>query len=164
MSSAVTVPQSHLDLLEQPNFVHLSTVRPVGSPQGSVMWFEWNGTHVLFTHTSGRQKMRNLQREPRVSVLITDPADPYRTLEIRGVVESIEPDPGAAFYQRLQQRYGRERPVYDADQRVVVSVRPTQVVTVDGGLTAAEQVVRRQLIADLAARDSAVVGDEQKEA
>ncbi len=151
-TSSVTVPDDFRHLLEQPIFAHLATVRPDGSPQGSVMWFEWNGTHLLFTHTSGRQKARNLRREPRVSVHFVDPNDPYRTLEIRGVVESIEADPDAALYRRLQLRYGRARPVFDADQRIVLKVLPTRVITVDGGLTATEQVVRQQLIAQLGAR------------
>ncbi len=142
------IPVEYRSLLAQPIFAHLATVRPDGSPQGSVMWFDWDGTHLLFTHTSGRQKARNLQHEPRVSVHFEDPDDPYRTLEIRGVVDSIEPDPAAAFYRHLQQRYGKVHRVFDADQRIVIRVRPTRVVTVNGGLTAEEQVRRRALTAE----------------
>lgn len=103
------------------------------------MWFEWDGARLRFTHTLDRQKTRNLRREPRVSVHIQDPASPYRTLEVRGLVESIDADPDATFYRRLQQRYGRTHPVYDADQRVVITVRPTKFVSIEGGLTPAEQ-------------------------
>ncbi len=132
-AAPVTPPDSHADLLERPLFAHLATVRPDGSPQSSVMWFAWDGTHLLFTHTSARQKFANLTAEPRVAVSILDPDNPYRFLEIRGEAESIEPDPGAEFYRSLQHRYGADYEITDADVRVVIRVRPTRYVRVDGG-------------------------------
>lgn len=119
------VPSSHADLLDRVTFAHLATVRPDGAPQSNVMWFEWDGEVLRFTHTSQRQKYRNIGNEPRVAVSIEDPDDPYRFLEVRGEVVAIEPDPDAAFYRHLQQRYSREYPISDAAVRVVVSVRPT---------------------------------------
>jgi PPOX class probable F420-dependent enzyme len=132
------VPASHLDLLERPLFAHLATLRPDGSPQSSVMWFSWDGERARFSHTSSRQKYRNLLADGRVSFHIQDPDKPYRTLEVRGRVESMEPDVDATFYRSLQKRYGIEVPVFDADVRVVVVVKPVAFVAVDGGLTAAE--------------------------
>jgi PPOX class probable F420-dependent enzyme len=128
------LPPSHADLLERPLFAHLATVRPDGAPQSSVMWFEWDGTHVRFTHTSARQKFRNFAHEPRVACSILDPEDPYRFLEVRGEIASIEPDPEAAFYLSLQQRYGETFPVHDAAVRVVISVLPTSFVAVERGV------------------------------
>jgi len=132
------VPASHLDLLERPLFAHLATLRPDGSPQSSVMWFSWDGERARFSHTSTRQKYRNLLADGRVSFHIQDPDKPYRTLEVRGRVESMEPDVDATFYRSLQKRYGIDVPVFDADVRVVVVVKPVAFVAVDGGLTAAE--------------------------
>ena len=132
------VPASHLDLLERPLFAHLATLRPDGSPQSSVMWFGWDGERARFSHTSTRQKYRNLLADGRVSFHIQDPDKPYRTLEVRGRVESMEPDVDATFYRSLQKRYGIDVPVFDADVRVVVVVKPVAFVAVDGGLTAAE--------------------------
>ena len=110
-------------------FAHLATVRPDGSPQTQVMWFVWDGERVRMTHTKARQKYRNLQREPRVALSIADPEDPYRFLEIRGTVESIEDDDAqASFYQSLQQRYGRSFPLTDAPVRVIVTIRPEKFV------------------------------------
>jgi hypothetical protein len=85
------VPASHADLLDRPTFAHLATVRPDGAPQSSVMWFAWDGQRARFSHTRARQKHRNLQHEPRVSFHVQDPDNPYRTLEVRGIVESIGP-------------------------------------------------------------------------
>lgn len=128
-----TVPESHADLLERPLFCHLSTVRPDGAPQSSVMWFTWDGDRVRITHTKTRQKFRNLQHEPRVAFSVADPDNPYRALEVRAVVESVEDDPEGKFYRSLQERYSNVYPINDADVRVVVTLRPTAFVAVTGG-------------------------------
>lgn len=129
-----TLPASHADLLDRPLFAHLATIRPDGSPQSSVMWFAWDGELLRFTHTSTRQKFKNLEHEPRVALSIADPDDEYRFLEVRGTVESITPDDAdASFYHSLQVRYGNEYPIPDADVRVVVAVRPERFVAVSGG-------------------------------
>src|SRR5439155_13655791 len=101
---ASELPASHRDLLERPLFAHLATLRPDGSPQSSVMWFGWDGERARFSHTSTRQKYRNLLADGRVSFHIQDPDKPYRTLEVRGRVESMEPDVDATFYRSLQKR------------------------------------------------------------
>jgi PPOX class probable F420-dependent enzyme len=132
--STTTVPDSHRDLLERATFAHLSTVRPDGSPQSSVMWFDWDGAKLRFTHTKTRQKFANLEKEPRVALSIADPDDQYRFVEVRGVVESIEDDDEtASFYKTLQARYGMDYPVPDADVRVIITVEPKTFVTVAGG-------------------------------
>jgi len=123
------LPASHADLLERPLFGHLATVAPDGSPHSSVMWFAWDGDVLRFTHTSTRQKFRNLQHEPRVALSIHDPENPYRSLEVRGVVEStVADDDVASFYKELQTRYGQDYEITDAATRVILTVRPTTFV------------------------------------
>jgi len=148
------VPSSHQDLLDRPLFAHLATIRPDGSPQSSVMWFAWDGTHARFSHTRTRQKYRNLIGEPRCSFHVQDPGSPYRTLEVRGRVESIVPDVGVAFYRSLQERYGFVVPVFDADVRVVITVTPTSFVAVDGGLTEKETDDLATLINQITANEA----------
>jgi PPOX class probable F420-dependent enzyme len=131
--TAPTLPSSHADLLQRPLFAHLATVRPDGAPQSSVMWFDWDGDVLKMTHTRTRQKFANLQQEPRVALSIADPEDEYRFLEVRGVVESIVDDPEASFYRSLQKRYGEDYEVTDKDVRVIITIRPTSYVTVQGG-------------------------------
>jgi PPOX class probable F420-dependent enzyme len=124
------LPASHADLLERPLFAHLATVAPDGAPHSSVMWFAWDGEVLRFTHTSTRQKFKNLQHEPRVAVSIHDPEDPYRSLEVRGtVVETVPDDEVASFYKSLQGRYGQDYEITDADRRVILTVRPSTYVT-----------------------------------
>jgi PPOX class probable F420-dependent enzyme len=129
-----SIPESHADLLQRPLFAHLATVRPDGSPQSSVMWFVYDGELVRFTHTSTRQKYRNMVENPQVAFSVADPDDQYRYVEVRGTVESITPDDDrASFYKDLQHRYGRDYKVPDIPVRVVVAVRPESFVTVGGG-------------------------------
>jgi PPOX class probable F420-dependent enzyme len=125
-----TVPGEVRDLLERPLLAHLATVREDGSPQVNPMWFAWDGEHVRFTHTTARRKYRNVQANPAVSISIVDPDNPYRYVEIRGIVERIDPDPTGAFFVELAVRYqapfGTGTPP-DAPDRVVFVVRPTTV-------------------------------------
>jgi PPOX class probable F420-dependent enzyme len=126
----VKPPESHADLLDKPTFAHLATVRPDGSPQTNVMWFAWDGERIRMTHTKTRQKFRNLADEPRVALSIADPDNPYRFLEVRGVVEGIEDDDDqASFYQSLQKRYGQSYPIADAAVRVILTIRPEKFIT-----------------------------------
>lgn len=128
------VPASHADLLEKPLFTHLATIRPDGAPQSSVMWFAWDGSRIRMTHTSERQKFANLTHEPRIAMSIVDPDDQYRSLEVRGTVESIEADVnGAEFYRSLQHRYGMDYAPSDADVRVVITIRPDRFIAVRNG-------------------------------
>jgi PPOX class probable F420-dependent enzyme len=102
------------------------------------MWFTWDGQRVRLSHTRNRQKYRNLENDSRVSFHVQDPDNPYRTLEVRGRVESMVPDTEALFYRSLQKRYDFVAPVFDADIRVIITIVPVSFVAVDGGLTQKE--------------------------
>ncbi|MFJ4650625.1 PPOX class F420-dependent oxidoreductase [Nocardia sp. NPDC088792] len=123
------VPDSHADLLTRPLFAHLATLNADGSPQVTPIWQLWDGEFLRFTTTTDRAKHRNTARDPHVAVSINDPEAPYRYLEVRGVIERIEPDPEGDFFDVLAQRYGLayERPVGDHPRRVVLVMRPTHV-------------------------------------
>ena len=122
-----TIPASHADLLASTALAHVATVGPDGEPQNNPVWFGWDGEHLRFSQTTGRQKYRNVQREPRVAISIVDPDNPYRYLEIRGEVDRIEPDPDNAFIDSMAKKY-MDEDVYPwhqpGDERVVVVIRP----------------------------------------
>ena len=83
----VAVPDGFEDLLDRPLFGHLATTRPDGTAQVNPMWFDWDGSRLRFTHTTKRQKYRNVTANPAVAMSIHDPDNPYRYLEVRVVVE-----------------------------------------------------------------------------
>ena len=114
-------------ILHSKALAHLATVGPKGEPQSSPMWFLWDGTHIKFTHTTERQKYRNIQHDPRVSISIVDSDNPYTYAEFRGVVERIEQDPQGAFYNTLAEHY--QSPTrYRGDPRVILYVRIDHIV------------------------------------
>ena len=120
------IPAGYEDLLTRPLFGHFATVRPDGNPAVTPMWFSWDGEVLRFTHTTRRAKLRNIEHNRHVALSVLDPDEPYRYLQARGEVESVEPDPTGAFYLELAVRYGREYPAPppDAPDRVIISVRP----------------------------------------
>jgi hypothetical protein len=85
---------------------------------------------------------------------VQDPDNPYRTLEVRGLVESMVPDADTVFYRSLQERYGFVTPVFDADTRVIITITPVSFVAVDGGLTQKEMHDLIGLINTRGANDS----------
>ncbi|HET6732693.1 PPOX class F420-dependent oxidoreductase [Mycobacterium sp.] len=125
----VAIPSDYEHLLKRPLYGHLATTRPDGRPQVNPMWFDWDGELLRFTHTSKRQKYRNITANPNVAMSISDPENPYRYLEVRGVVEEIVPDPTGSFYLHLNDRYGGPltEPPADKADRVILVVRPTEV-------------------------------------
>jgi PPOX class probable F420-dependent enzyme len=85
------IPEKYLDLFQKKAFASLATLMPDGRPQVTPVWCDYDGTHVMVNTARGRVKDRNMRRDPRVSLAIMDPDNPYRYLEIRGrVVEATE--------------------------------------------------------------------------
>jgi PPOX class probable F420-dependent enzyme len=126
--TSTTLPASHAALLTAPGFGHLATVQADGRPRSHVMWFDWDGTTLRFTHTVTRGKYRDLGEHPGVAFSVIDPQDPYRFVEVQGTA-TVRPDPGAAFCLALQERYGVTFPVGDPGHRVVVEVAPERFYT-----------------------------------
>lgn len=127
----VNIPESHQDLLKA-NVGVLGTIGPDGFPQVSALWFIVDDDGLIkFYLNNTRQKVKNLQARPEASFFILDPANPYKTVEIRARAE-IMPDPDYAFAPKLAAKYGQvdfsamDRP---GETRVVVSLRPTKVNT-----------------------------------
>ena len=81
-----TLPDAAKALFDATEFVTLATVQPDGQPQLSVVWVERDGDDLLMSTTTNRQKHRNLERDPRASVLLYPKDNPYSYVEVRGTV------------------------------------------------------------------------------
>jgi len=92
------------ELFDAPNFATVTSLNPDGGPQSTVVWVRTDGDDVLFSTAKGRRKPRNFERDPRASVLVIDPADPYRYAEVRGTV-TMEDDPTGELINELSLRY-----------------------------------------------------------
>jgi PPOX class probable F420-dependent enzyme len=117
-----TIPDEHGDLLQRPIFASLGTIRPDNTVQVNPMWFDYDGQTLRFTHTTRRAKYRNLQHNPSMSLLITDPDNPLRYLELRGRLLQVIPDPQGDYYVHLGRRHGNpdQAPPPDKADRVVL--------------------------------------------
>ena len=127
---ADTIPEEYVDLLEKPAFGNLGTLMPDGSPQVTPIWVDYDGKHVRFNSALGRVKDKNIRRDPRVSVTLVDPANPYRYLEIRGRVVEITQNGADDHINKLSQKY-LGKPVYPFRQpgevRVTYKIQPEKI-------------------------------------
>ncbi|GAA1155249.1 PPOX class probable F420-dependent enzyme [Kitasatospora gansuensis] len=116
-------------LLDARNFATVTTLNPDGGPQSSVMWLKREGDTVLLSTTAGRQKARNLARDPRISVSVYDLANPYSSVELRGTAELL-PDPDRQLPYELSHRYlGTDPPLAEPDEvRLIIRVTPAKVL------------------------------------
>jgi len=101
----VDLPDPLVDLLRRPSPCFLATLMPDGSPQVTQTWVDTDGTHVLVNTVEGHQKVRNVRRDPRVSLDVADPDDVSSYVEVRGRVVAITPDGAAEHIEQLAQRY-----------------------------------------------------------
>ena len=124
------IPDHLLHLVTAPNFGSLATVRPDGTAQVNPMWFEFDGEHLLFTHTTKRAKYRNLQKNPSMALSVFDPENPLSYVELRGALSEVREDPTGAFYVRLGKRYGNAAQVAPPDKadRVILVMAITKVI------------------------------------
>jgi PPOX class probable F420-dependent enzyme len=126
MSQAI--PEKYVDLLQKPAFGNLGTLMKDGSPQVTPIWVDYDGKHVRFNSAKGRVKDNNIRRDPRVSISLQDPANPYRYLEIRGRVIEITESGADDHINKLSQKY-LGNPVYP--YRQPGEVRVTYVIETD---------------------------------
>lgn len=130
---AATLPDNLRRVLDGPVFVTMTTVQPDGSPQSSPVWAKREGDDVLISTTTERRKTKNLERDPRISVVVQNPDEPYSYAEIRGTAE-LTTDRAQDLIDELSVKYvgktyGEFNPAAEKDApRVVVRVTPRKVV------------------------------------
>lgn len=99
------IPDALRPLLDSTAVAFVSTIGPRGEPQTTPLWFLHEDGAVRISLVEGRQKLRNLRRDPRISVVIVDPARPTRYVELRGRVDELVLDPGCALEARVAAKY-----------------------------------------------------------
>lgn len=129
------IPETHVDIFESESFAHLSTVMPDGTPQVTPVWVGHEDREYVLVNTArGRRKERNVRRNPKVGLSVTDPKDPYRYVSVRGEAELTEA--GAREHiDALARRYMDvdEYPHHgeESGPRVIVRI-PTDHVVING--------------------------------
>ena len=124
------LPETLLTLLRQPSLCYIATTMPDGSPQLSETWVDTDGENILINTVQGFQKLKNVARDPRVSLAISDPANVTRYTEVRGRVLSATTEGGVDSIEKLAQKYiGKPYPWYGGrDQvRVVMTIEALKI-------------------------------------
>ncbi|CAN7260416.1 PPOX class F420-dependent oxidoreductase [Phenylobacterium sp. LjRoot219] len=126
--------QDYSDLLqEKRTFAHLATTMPDGAPQVTPVWIDYRDGRVLVNTAKGRVKTRNMHLGSPVALSITDPDNPYRYVQVRGVVSKIHDEGADAHIDFLAKKYldkdkypfrqpGEERVIYEIEPQRVQGV------------------------------------------
>ena len=128
------IPEKFTDLFDKQVFANLATLMPDGRPQVTPVWCEFDGTHILVNSAQGRQKDRNMRRDPRVSLSVMDPENSYRYLEVRGEVVDIEEDTAFEHINKLAKKYlGLDEYPYlqPGEVRVRYHIEPQHTTSMD---------------------------------
>ncbi len=132
-----TIPDSHLDLLQRPIHAVLTTIMPDGTPQSSIIWIGYDNEYLLVNTTLERQKGINMQACPKVTILIIDPVNSSRWMEVRGRVIQMTCEGAEPHADKLTQRYCPGKQVFYGDiypveqrskeTRVIAKIQPLKV-------------------------------------
>jgi PPOX class probable F420-dependent enzyme len=132
------IPESHIDLLNDPNFASFTTIAPDGAPENTIVWFSFDGENVTVGTAKGRRKETNIRENKNVALMVLDPQNPYRWIDVRGVVEAVTSDSSYELIDELAKRYAGADHYYGGvapaelegtEERVAIRIRPDSVVT-----------------------------------
>ena len=131
----MALPDDLLDVLRSPALCFLTTLMPDGSPQITETWVDTDGENVVVNTVLTHQKVRNVERDPRVAVAIADPTSPARYWAVRGRVVSSTTDGAEKHVDELAHKYlGRPYPWFGGreQQRVVLVISVDKLHTPRG--------------------------------
>jgi PPOX class probable F420-dependent enzyme len=102
---AIPIPDDVRELLQAPNYVHLSTLRADGSQRNWVVWVGLEGDHILVCTSDAIWKAKDMRHDPRVAMSLTDMANPYRMAAIQGRVVEVRSDEGCRYMDPISVKY-----------------------------------------------------------
>src|SRR5882757_3969850 len=111
-------------------FAHVATLMPDGTPQVTPVWIDYVNGKVLVNSAKGRVKVRNLKAGSPVAISIADPDNPYRYVQIRGVVSRVTEDGAASHIDKMAKKYlGQDKYPWGkpGEVRVVFEIDPTAI-------------------------------------
>ena len=123
------IPEKYADLFQKKAFANLATVMPDGTPQGTPVWVDFDGKHVIVNSARGRRKDKNMSQNSSVALSIMDPDNPYRYLEVRGRVAEITEEGADQHIDTMAKKYmGVDKYPYrqSGEVRVMYKIEPTR--------------------------------------
>ena len=125
-----TIPEKYRDLFNKRAFASLATRMPNGDVQVTPVWVDVDDGNLLFNSARGRLKDKNVRRDPRVTLTLMDPDNPYRYLEVRGRVVDVTEQGADQHINKLAKKYlGVDQYPYrqPGEVRVLYRVKPEHV-------------------------------------
>jgi PPOX class probable F420-dependent enzyme len=126
------IPEKYHDLFQKKAFASLATLMPDGKPQVTPVWVDFDGKRLLVNSAKGRVKDRNMRRDPRVSLALIDPDNPYRHLQVQGHVVEITEDGADQHIDKMAKKY-LDQDKYPFRQpgevRVIYKIEPDRAST-----------------------------------
>ena len=122
---ASAFPDNYLDLFQKKSFGAFTTLMPDGSPQTTPVWVDYQNGEIWINSALGRQKDKDVRRDPRVAIAISDPDNPYRYVGVRGRVREITQDGADAHIDKMAKKYlGQDKYPYrqPGEQRVIYKI------------------------------------------
>ena len=101
----IPIPDDVRQLFDAPNYVHLSTLRADGSPRNWVVWVGLEDDYILVCTSDAIRKAKDMRRDPRVAMSVTDTANPYRMAAIQGRVVDVRPDEDCRYMDPISVKY-----------------------------------------------------------
>ena len=124
------LPEAAQKLFREPNFAHLATIMPDGSPQVTPVWVDFDGKYILVNTAEGRRKPKNIRRDPRVAIDVVSRDDPYRMVTVRGRVVEVTSEGADAHIDKMAKKYlGQDKYPFRApgERRVIFKIEPEYV-------------------------------------
>ncbi len=125
-----TISPGFQKLLQEPAYCQLATLMPDGSPQVTQVWVDTDGEHILINTAEGRQKERNVRRDPRVAVNVVDPANAWRIAMVRGRVVDVTTAGADQLIDQLAKKYLNEDtyPFRQPEEvRIILKILPEKI-------------------------------------
>ena len=129
--TAPKLTEKAIKLIEGKNFACLATLLPDGSPHVTPMWIDREDDTVLMNTAIGRVKQRNMIRDPRVSITVTDSENPYDRIIIHGRVIDQTQEGADAHIDKLAKKYtgaNKYQKSSPAEKRIIIRIEPTLII------------------------------------
>jgi len=121
----MNIPESYQDLFrdEAKAYLYLATIMPDGTPQVTPVWFSMDDKYLLINTAEGRTKDLNMQARPNVALVIQDPSDPYRYVQVRGKIAERTTEGADAHIHALSQKYrGKDWIIPPGEKRLIFKI------------------------------------------
>lgn len=127
----VAYPESHKDLLEDGmrTFAVLTTLMGDGTPQATPIWFNFVEGQIQINTARGRVKAENMSTRPQIALVVVDPENPYRYMQVRGRVVNETEENARQHIDELAGKYSgtADYKNYHGETRVKYTIEPQSI-------------------------------------